>query len=289
MNKKLILPSKELLTPDGPRVHEKVFLGMPTRNGVISCGAAQAAMVQVTANRIALFRASTHTNLELNYNMLLCDAINLCNHDGVKWFAMLHDDIHPEPFWLDTLIDEAEKYGADLMSAYVPLKDNRQVSSTALSDPNDEWIPFSRLTLKQIHHPDFPDTVDSYSAIAALRRLPEPFSITCPLDSELLINTGCMVMRVDRPWINRIHFHKKDTVIQENGVWGPMTWTEDWMLSQDLHDVGAQIMATRKVSLTHWDGQRFFSSIPDEHGQDVDESTHAARAYRHSVKELKLL
>lgn len=284
MKKKLILPDKELLTPAGVKSQDRVFLGMPTRTGSISCGAAQAAMVQVSAQRNILFRASVHTNLELNYNMLLCDALNFRDQDGVKWFAMLHDDITPEPFWLDTLIDEAEKYHADLMSAYVPLKDSRQLTSTGLSDPDDEWIPFTRLTLKQVHHAEFPATVDTHGAITALRRLPEPFTVTCPADSELLINTGCMVMRVDCPWMNRIHFHKKDTIFQENGVWTPMTWTEDWMLAQDLRDVGARVMVTRKVGLTHWDGQRFYFSQPDPSGQDRDESTRMVRESRRSLR-----
>lgn len=285
---KLILPDDKLIV-NGVKTHDKIFLGMPTRSGLVCAGSAQAAMVQVTRNRIALFRASQHTNLELNYNMLLCDALNLRDHDGVKWFAMLHDDIQPEPWWLDTLIDEAETYSADIMSAHVPLKDPRQVSSTAMSDPCEEWVTYTRLTLKQIHHPDFPATVDTGSAIAALRKLPAPFTMDCPANSELLVNTGCMVMRVDRPWMNRICFHKKDTIIRENDRWIPMTWTEDWMLAQDLHDVGAQVMATRKVKLTHWDGRRNWPSEPDEYGQDVDESSLKVRAFRQGASELKLL
>ena len=273
--KKLFVPDNDniILPISAVKPSDKVFLGMPTRNGMISSGSAQSAMTQVTKYRSVLFRASAHTNLELNYNMLLCDALNLRDRDGVKWFAMLHDDVCPEPYWLDILIDEAEKHNADLMSAHVPLKDMRQVSSTAMSFPGEEWFPYVRLTLKQIYHENFPNTIDTYNAVNALRNLPGSLMVNCPLNSRLLTNTGCMVMRLDRPWMDQVCFHKKDTIYKINDVWNPMTWTEDWMLAEDLHDVGARVMATRKVKLTHFDGKRFFSSEPDVNGQDVDESS----------------
>src|SRR5678816_3728830 len=127
MKNKLILPNQDLVTANGtvpisitkPKEIEKVFLGMPSRTGLVQYGSAQAAMMQSTKDRIDLFRVSAHTNLELNYNMLLCDALNLRDNDGITWFAMLHDDVQPEPYWVDTLINEAEKYHADFMSAHV--------------------------------------------------------------------------------------------------------------------------------------------------------------------------
>jgi hypothetical protein len=270
---------------------EKVFLGTPTRTGQLSGGTAQAVYHDVTKHRIALFRLNQFTNLECNYNMLLCDALNLRDHDGIVWFAMLHDDVNPEPFWLDTLIDEALTHDADLMSAHVPLKDMRGYTSTAMSDPDCDWIPFVRFTLKQIHHELMPPTLDTVTAIQALRDLPEEYRVECPAHSQLLTNTGCMVMRVDRPWMDHICFHKHDSIVYEGGSWQAMTWTEDWLLAQDLQDAGAKVMATRKVNLSHWDGRFHFNSkpLPSQHAKDI--TTIETRAGRLEAKAtaLKLL
>src|SRR5262245_33618283 len=61
--------------------------------------------------------------LAMNCNILWCTALNYRQSKNLQWFAMLHSDIEPQDFWIDTLIEQAERHGADLMSAVVPLKD----------------------------------------------------------------------------------------------------------------------------------------------------------------------
>src|SRR5262245_17498739 len=72
--------------------------------------------------------------LASNFNRIWCYALNLVHHgERVDYFAMLHDDIDPEKYWLDKLIDELEAQELDLLSVVVPIKDRRGMTSTALA------------------------------------------------------------------------------------------------------------------------------------------------------------
>jgi len=86
--------------------------------------------------------------LASNFNQLWCLALNHV-HEGrpLEYFAMLHDDVGPEDFWLDKLIAELEDKQLDVLSVVVPIKDSRGMTSMALQDPEDNWLPAARLTL----------------------------------------------------------------------------------------------------------------------------------------------
>ena len=145
--------------------------------------------------------------VSLNCNRLWCQALNTREANGLQWFAMLHSDIAPEPWWLDKLISEAERCDADLISAVVPLKDGRGLTSTAILMPGGPLGAFYRLTLSQVLHPEFPVTFDIRMAVDALASLPEEMRETELPNEALLVNTGCMAVRLDRPWADeRIWF-----------------------------------------------------------------------------------
>src|SRR5215471_7821754 len=51
--------------------------------------------------------------LATNCNILWCTALNYRATKPLQWFAMLHSDVVPEDWWVDILIAEAERHGAD--------------------------------------------------------------------------------------------------------------------------------------------------------------------------------
>jgi len=207
--------------------------------------------------------------LGLQFNTLWCRARNFARRDPrVAYFCMLHADIEPlAPFWLDVLIEELEKHDADMISAVVPIKGHEGLTSTAISDPADPWLPRRRLTMREVF------------------RLPETFSeddVRAVLGAEevgpgcLLANTGCMVLRLDRPWADQVLFTIRDRIVQlPDGDFTCEVEPEDWRLSRTLAEAGCRVLATRKVPVHHHGHGTFTSEEPWG-----DEDDHLTRDYR---------
>ncbi len=230
----------------------KIFLGMP--------GYGQ----QTAAAGRGLWRASQQMEdvcvvyrqgslLAANFNGLWCDALNL-KHRGaeIKYFAMLHDDIGPTDFWLDTLIAELEAKGLDMLGVVVPIKDTRGVTSIAV-DGDTTWRPKFRLTQKEVHS------------------LPETFTSE-DVGGPLLLNTGCWVCRFDSDWVRKVHFTINDRIVFNTASdrYEPETESEDWYFSRLCHELELKIGATRKVAVMHRGGMDFSSQ--NQWGQEFDEA-----------------
>ena len=214
---------------------------------------------------------------------LLADAFNLhwktalnlqLEGKNVTRFAMLHNDIVPEDNWLGILLEELDKTGADLVAAVVPLKDGRGLTSTAIDDPNDEWEVYRRLSLKEIN------------------QLPETFTAAdfgYP-NQHLLVNTGCWICDFTKPWRYRVHFEIKNRMacVVNDGklidnteykeekdkliAFKNQVMSEDWIFSRQLGNLGAKVVATRKVKLLHI-GEFPYPSFDDQWGQwEMDKS-----------------
>src|SRR5689334_16752230 len=78
--------------------------------------------------------------LALMFNLLWCRALNQRAGRGWTHFAMHHSDIEAPAGWADTLVDEMERVGADVLSCVVPIKDNRGLTSTGWQDPHTRRI-----------------------------------------------------------------------------------------------------------------------------------------------------
>lgn len=181
-----------------------VFLGCPTHSGQLDAGTARSIYATATQREDVqiLPMVNGKSLLASNCNWLWCNALNarLDGHD-VKWFAMLHADIEPERWWLDKLLDEAEKYDADLMSAVIPIKDRRGITSTAIGGcRGGRHFGYGRLSQRQIWHEDFPETFDAAMCRNALAALPGDLAADVPDGAPLWANTGCMIVRADKPW-----------------------------------------------------------------------------------------
>ena len=174
--------------------------------------------------------------LPLSFNLLWSQALNARDGGEATHFAMLHDDVLPAAGWLDALLHELEWLEADVVSAVVPIKDGRGLTSTAL-ESGDPWNP-RRLTLREVFEREETFTEDG-----------------------LLVNTGCWVCDLRRPWCERVWFKQQDRLVKKDGKWWAETISEDWDFSRQVRALGGTLYATRKVQLDH-DRPEFTNKYP---------------------------
>ena len=244
-----------------------VFLSTITHNGQLDYMMARAYYSTPTRERNVFWMPRQSSLLAAACNHLWCNALNKRAQHDLKWFAMLHADIVPEDFWIDKLIAEAEEHDADVMSAVVPIKETSGVTSTALIDDN-YFRRLTRLTMKQINHPQMPPTFDVDAVINFLQtRFPDIIA-----SLHLVVNTGCFVARLDRPWCERVHFTINDRIVQQpGGLFQGEVESEDWFFSRRVAEEGGKVMATRKVKVEHIGARSYKSN--EVWGEELDPAT----------------
>jgi hypothetical protein len=255
----------------GGEEKQGIAIGVPTYDDRPHTGTMNAVFRTATKKHRAYPIFTSCSLLAWGFNQAWCIALNGRSEHDIKWFAMLHGDIVPEDYWLDTLIDEAEAHDADVMSAVVPFKNQSGLTSTALSDPSNPWAPFCRLTQRQVTHCNFPPTFDAHEATRTLGGWPKLSGDPClpaecladaPGGSRLLVNTGCFVARIDRPWAEQVHFNIADRIVKrDDGMFEAQVQSEDWQFSRMVADLGGKVMATTKVALDHKGGANYSSRV----------------------------
>ena len=202
---------------------------------------------QTAAAGRALWRASRDMNsvcveyqagslLACNFNKLWCTALTMAHRgERLDYFAMLHDDIGAEDFWLDRLLYELEENQLDVLGVVVPIKDCRGMTSIALHQDGDNWEVDCRLTMRDVF------------------ALPETFTGADLDGRQLLLNTGCWVCKWDQEWARQVHFEINDRIVFDKGTnaYRPQNESEDWYFSRLLHELGLKIGATRKIEVVH--------------------------------------
>lgn len=173
-------------------------------------------------------------------NAILIQALEAYEQGKLDWLLIWHSDIVPEPWFLDKMMDIAQEKNADILSAVVPIKDEKGLTSTALDEPvgevPQEWR-VRRLTMAEVHgkEPVHGQTLEK--------------TFTLP---NLLLNTGLMLLRLSVPWRDQIRFHFDDQIIRVNGRRRAVVMPEDWNFSRDARKLGCNsIWATTEVRLEH--------------------------------------
>lgn len=217
---------------------------MPARKGPENAGVAAAFYTRASNRRHNMvLRVGSSSILTDNFNDLWCYGLNLQCIKGLKipYFAMLHDDIEPlDEGWLDQLIEEVEAGPYDVVSAIVPIKDHRGVTSTGLGLPGDEhrWSPHRRFTMREVCG------------------LPRTFTAEDigEGDKILLVNSGCWVCRFDQPWREEFCFKTENTIVRDEATGGfrARVQPEDWHASRQFHAMGLRVAATSRIRLKHW-------------------------------------
>ncbi len=172
--------------------------------------------------------------LAANFNGLWCSALNSCHRgDSIKYFAMLHDDVGPSDFWLETLIQELEERQLDVLGVAVPIKDANGLTSLAI-DGDGTWKPRCRITMTE------------------LANLPETFT-SDDVGGNLLLNTGCWVCKFNPEWARKVSFTINDRIVWNKGLdrYEVQVEPEDWYFSRLCHEMGLKLGATRKVRVDH--------------------------------------
>ncbi len=215
-----------------------VALLMPHRDCIVHIGAAFGAQMATKRGLPIVFFNRGTSVLTQNFNTLLADALNARKEDGVTHVAMLHSDVIPQAGWLDVLLDEMNRLNVEMVSAVVPLKNQKGLTSTGLSTPGDPWA-YRRLTMTEVF--DLPET---FVASDCSQRIGEAF---------LALNTGCWLMKLTEPWVEGMFFKQQDrmafnTVTRQ---YAAQSISEDWGWSSDLHARGCRLAATRKVRIQH--------------------------------------
>jgi hypothetical protein len=274
-----------------------VFLGMPRYNHTVDARAFHSFWVYPTDGSCDIhfgYRDGTDGSpceivsslLNFSFNQLLASALNLRDKYRISHFAMLHADVEARPNdarkgWVDTLVAEQQRTGADIISAVIPFKDYRGLSSTALGDPNaprGKSSPLEnprRITMTEAH--ELPETFNAADATAALG---EPGKI-------LLLNTGCMVWDFSKPWVDQFAddggFQSYDSIpICPDGRRRAECRGEDWAMSFWAHDHGLKVFATRAQRCIHH-GSFGYSNWPAWGEQKTDEQYHAAERYKAEI------
>ncbi len=241
----------------------RIFLAVPNYDGLLHRRAAQTIYTESSVHPMMRVVAGSSL-LTQTFNALWCTALNR-REDGITHFAMLHSDVEPEGFWVDTLIEEMETTGAHVMSAIVPLKSNNGLTSTAID--NGGWTP-RRLTMTEVSY--LPQTFDAIDV---------PWSNGHPL----LVNTGCICIRFDQEWVERVCWHIGDKNVRgEDGQWKPLVFPEDWGFSRWANQARLKVMATTKVRLTH-NGKTAFPNY-GAWGQMTDDQFVKENGYAVSAK-----
>lgn len=226
----LALPRRPEFKNPLPEAEDKVSLVNPVRRGFL----------KVSRSSMSL--------LNLAFNKHWANAMNAMRAGiALSHFAMQHDDIRPTPGWADVLIDEMERTGADVVSAVVPIKDPRGLTSTGVRNAASGHV--RRLTMAEAM--GLPETFGHED----LKRAGIATD-TGPLGAEfLVINTGLWVCRLDRPWRAAFDgFRSVDGVrYAADGTCDAGCLPEDWCFSEWLWRHGCKAVATRKVSLSHID------------------------------------
>lgn len=263
-----------------------ILLAMPMYSNAMKSEAAIAWLV--TASQQQQCRIIHHNYrsslLGRSFNDSWARALQGACNGVVTHFAMLHADVGPEPndadgkrvFWLDEMLREMQRLNADVISAVIPIKDDRNLTSTAIDDPSDPFEPERRLTMHEV-----------------LTKLPETFNaMDCyraglnPNRNGLLVNTGLMLIDVRGPWIwedwaasRPIMFTVNDKIVRKpDGQFMVSVESEDWYFSRRANHNRARVYATRRVRLKHygeigWSNQEEFGSWKVDHDKIEIEET----------------
>lgn len=207
-----------------------VILAMPHGGMEVHIGAAQGfylwpSRVHRLMRMIGSTSAGVHT-----FNTLWAGALEL-REQGFSHFAMIHSDIDPDHWWLDTLINEMNRLSADIVSVVAPIKSDEGVTSTAI-DTGDLWRP-RRLTMTEVYE------------------LPETFN-AADVGGPLLVNNGLWVCDLTKPWADTFQFEMLNRIRPlGNGKFVAQMVSEDWLASRRWNELGLSVWATRKVGLNH--------------------------------------
>jgi hypothetical protein len=207
----------------------KLLIALPTSHTGM-CAAGQAITRIYTRHpewKVSQYE-SVGSLLTAGFNRVWAHALNLREKSEITHFLMLHDDVRPrQEDWIDLFFTEMASANAQVLSAIIPIKDMRGLTSTALD--TDPWRPM-RFTQRFVHES-------------------RPVTWT---DERLLFNTGCMLIDFSGDWVEEVCFTIRDRIVREKGGWMAYVQPEDWDFSRQCRALGVRVAVTRAVTIDHF-------------------------------------
>lgn len=177
--------------------------------------------------------------LAYNFNTLWAMALNTRPWD---YFVLMHSDVVLQPGWLKVLIDQLEEHELDALSAVIAIKDDSRETSTAVLRKDGDLQRFNYDQLKKM------------PTVITQADMPE--------GDRLLINTGAMIVRFTKEWVEKWVWTFQDMIrCVEDGdkkVFVPSMVSEDWLFSLWAEEMGLKIGATQAFQVLHI-GERLYS------------------------------
>lgn len=172
--------------------------------------------------------------LAQSFNVLWAGALNMARETKVDYFAMIHSDVEPNGYWLDEMVDELEAHRLDVLSAIVPIKNTKGLTSAGYErETPDDWRIGGRFTMTEVF------------------QLPTTFTKE-HVGRELVMNTGCWVCRFNPEWATKVCFTIRDRIVQQpDGGYLAEVVPEDWDVSRQFRSLNLKLGLTRRVKLGH--------------------------------------
>ncbi len=227
-----------------------------------------------------------------NFNACLTHALNVCERGHYDLFAMMHTDLEVldkretcrdckgekcgecaftgervYDRWLDILVEEMEKVGADFISVPMAIKDHRGVTSCGIGNPENRWNPWRRFCTNEF--PKWPETFCAAEIGYGDKYLIHNHAL-CLFDMRKKFwwetdANGCI----------KAMFNFEERIIRDenNGFWVRNQDSEDWALSRRLWEVGAKTFITSRIQTRHHGGMSYENFGDWGIWKDGDETT----------------
>lgn len=213
----------------------RVYIGIPTYKNDVDAGLLGPLTNMSRQGHQVILGGMDSSACAMRFNQMLIQAKEMHFNGQCDFFLLWHSDIIPEHHFLDKLLEIQKRTGAEILSAVVPIKDERGMTSTALDEPvgdrPQDWSP------------------KRYS-MAEVLAMPEK-TWTHP---KLLLNTGLFLLDLNAPWLDleKINFRFEDKIMRYRGRLMAFMKPEDWNFSKDARALGCtKQYATLEVRVEH--------------------------------------
>lgn len=227
----------------------RLLIGIPTYDNAVNASLMTAILNETRSPHTPPFVVANQAMSLLAHgcNRLWCAALN--GRKDFTHFLMLHSDVIPqEEGWLANLARTMETAQADILSAAIPIKDERGLLSTALLHHSDGGGLGSgtqarrRITMHELAQ--LPETFDA-------RDVAKVFEWK---DAQpcLLANTGLMLVDLRGGWVEQCYFTIQDVLWRgEDGIFYCDVDPEDWFFTRRAQQHGARVCVTKSIRLKH--------------------------------------
>lgn len=226
----------------------RVLMGMPAYIGVVP--AAMQAMFNFASavpGRCCTPKVLPFSHHCGSFNAIYCTALNARREMGLTHLCVHHQDVVPEPNYVDIALDVMDRDGLDLLAAVVPIKGEEGMTSVAALDR--DTLHTRRLSRKECL--ELPPTFRSED----LRRLGWKNHLLLPVAGLFFLRITDDAKLFDGRGNSRLWFESPSRILRDmNGTYVSAVWDEGWNFSLQAYLAGMTVAATTEIALNHVGG-----------------------------------